>query len=507
MSLTTFLLCLLLFVVTTLLVWWLSGTPKLVQLLLRKPPATESDSWKHDPDLAFVHAASRWRPAVAAVLASGAFALMASLLAWGLASIDIGSGLFKLEEAEAAKIGARTQDVQEWLTKDGHAAARRRFLHSFTGKKDAALEELNTSSKLAKFLVEDRTHGALVAFVDLCVKIGSSDESKDDLRKFTSRVLLPVALEVPTGDVFLTRMQSDEGLDDLREKLARVFDKKPEHKTLIVASYEKLRTAVLAHERVVTLFVGPIQMLTFAAFFLAVILLRLRERNLHEQGSYNEAWVRYAPATLESGNEVAKVALAGRVAREGDAAMREAIPMLPTTVERKELERQKVLLKTIMGYSPGKHLFAVGTANVVCSEMIDEMGIDAESGEHRGEARNLLQQVAERNENRIERVEYSAIHFLVYAIPSLGFVGTVLGIGAALGSADQVVRAADAVAQANAITAVTSILGVAFDTTLVALVCGIIVSAMLSRIRSRESAFLLDTHQKVLARMIYGGVS
>ncbi|CAM2069356.1 MotA/TolQ/ExbB proton channel family protein [Sulfidibacter corallicola] len=95
-------------------------------------------------------------------------------------------------------------------------------------------------------------------------------------------------------------------------------------------------------------------------------------------------------------------------------------------------------------------------------------------------------------EERIEKTEYTLIDYIVWGMPSLGFIGTVLGIGAALGDADKVVRATNAVEQAGAISAVTSLLGVAFDTTLVALICGLPLTALIFALRAKESKFLTD---------------
>ena len=58
--------------------------------------------------------------------------------------------------------------------------------------------------------------------------------------------------------------------------------------------------------------------------------------------------------------------------------------------------------------------------------------------------------------------ELSMLRYLVWAIPSIGFIGTVRGIGVALQRADE--------ALTGDISGVTSALGVAFNSTLVALI-------------------------------------
>ena len=105
-------------------------------------------------------------------------------------------------------------------------------------------------------------------------------------------------------------------------------------------------------------------------------------------------------------------------------------------------------------------------------------------------AKSKLKTAIQWVEEGIDKTEYAVIDYIVWGMPSLGFVGTVLGIGAALSDADQVVRAVDAASQAHAISGVTSLLGVAFDTTLIALICGLPTMALVTWIRSSESRFL-----------------
>lgn len=63
--------------------------------------------------------------------------------------------------------------------------------------------------------------------------------------------------------------------------------------------------------------------------------------------------------------------------------------------------------------------------------------------------------------------EQSIIRYIAWAIPSVGFIGTVLGIASSLSLANNVVSQ-------GGIDKVTSMLGVAFDTTLIALILSLI---------------------------------
>ena len=73
------------------------------------------------------------------------------------------------------------------------------------------------------------------------------------------------------------------------------------------------------------------------------------------------------------------------------------------------------------------------------------------------------------------------------ALPTLGFIGTVTGISAAISNAHKVAENIGPVAQGEAIEGVTTLLGVAFDTTFIALVCSLPLMAIIAAIRAREA--------------------
>lgn len=90
-------------------------------------------------------------------------------------------------------------------------------------------------------------------------------------------------------------------------------------------------------------------------------------------------------------------------------------------------------------------------------------------------------------ETYIENVPYAPINYSTWAIPSIGFIGTVFGIKLSLGSAEMVVSAADRGEQILAVGKVTELLSLAFDTTLVALVFNVILMSLFFAVRSLES--------------------
>ncbi len=81
--------------------------------------------------------------------------------------------------------------------------------------------------------------------------------------------------------------------------------------------------------------------------------------------------------------------------------------------------------------------------------------------------------------------ENTMIRYLIWAIPSIGFIGTVRGIGQALSQADQ--------ALAGDIAGMTDSLGVAFNSTLVALLISIFLMFLFHQLQRLQDSQILDT--------------
>ncbi|MGI9311265.1 MAG: MotA/TolQ/ExbB proton channel family protein [bacterium] len=79
----------------------------------------------------------------------------------------------------------------------------------------------------------------------------------------------------------------------------------------------------------------------------------------------------------------------------------------------------------------------------------------------------------------------SMIRYLIWAIPSIGFIGTVRGIGQALSQADQ--------ALAGDISGMTESLGIAFNSTLVALIISILLMFLLHELQRLQDRLVVDT--------------
>jgi biopolymer transport protein ExbB/TolQ len=94
--------------------------------------------------------------------------------------------------------------------------------------------------------------------------------------------------------------------------------------------------------------------------------------------------------------------------------------------------------------------------------------------------------------DRVEKVEYAPIDYIAWSLPTIGFIGTVIGISLALDDADRVALAKGALEQGSAIDAVTSLLGVAFDTTLIALIASALILLLVSVVQTKEASIMLD---------------
>lgn len=107
------------------------------------------------------------------------------------------------------------------------------------------------------------------------------------------------------------------------------------------------------------------------------------------------------------------------------------------------------------------------------SELIDIVSIQVEISQEKSEG------------------EQSIIRYLTWVIPSIGFVGTVIGISQAL-----------IIANSGDMEKITSLLGVAFDTTLVALILSIIIMWFVHQLQEETDRFHSDLKEFVIDNLI-----
>ncbi|MBQ7176974.1 MAG: MotA/TolQ/ExbB proton channel family protein [Victivallales bacterium] len=104
----------------------------------------------------------------------------------------------------------------------------------------------------------------------------------------------------------------------------------------------------------------------------------------------------------------------------------------------------------------------------------------------------VMNDLAENDANLVES-SYTLTKGFIWAIPVLGFIGTVLGLSQAVGGFGAVVSSgADLETLKNALGGVTSGLGTAFETTLIALVAALVVQLLMTLIMRKEEEFLDD---------------
>jgi biopolymer transport protein ExbB/TolQ len=100
----------------------------------------------------------------------------------------------------------------------------------------------------------------------------------------------------------------------------------------------------------------------------------------------------------------------------------------------------------------------------------------------------LANHLCEAESERLES-ELSMIRYIAWAIPSVGFIGTVRGIGLALGQAHRAVE--------GDISGVTENLGVAFNSTFVALLISIVVMFLVHQLQALQERLVFDTQTYV----------
>jgi len=90
--------------------------------------------------------------------------------------------------------------------------------------------------------------------------------------------------------------------------------------------------------------------------------------------------------------------------------------------------------------------------------------------------------------------ELSMVRYISWAIPSIGFIGTVRGIGLALSQAHQAVE--------GDIAGVTSSLGVAFNSTFVALIISILLMFLMHQLQLQQERLVMDTQSYCDRRLL-----
>jgi biopolymer transport protein ExbB/TolQ len=119
-----------------------------------------------------------------------------------------------------------------------------------------------------------------------------------------------------------------------------------------------------------------------------------------------------------------------------------------------------------------------------------------------GDVEDILRSQAAQDESQME-TSYAIVQGFVWAIPVLGFIGTVLGLSMAIGSFTAVLGTGqDVSAITGALGNVTAGLATAFDTTLVALVAALVIQLLMVMTKKSEEEFLDEAMEYGLRNVV-----
>ena len=195
---------------------------------------------------------------------------------------------------------------------------------------------------------------------------------------------------------------------------------------------------------------GSIQFFTFFPFFWALLMLGSKTRRLDWE------------------NEAIKLDL---------LPSEEHKVMLPDEINDLRLKLSEI--------SDRKDSILVKTLKIACTKFRANKSVQ--------ETMDVVQIQSEMNLNYLD-TSFSMIRYLAWSIPSIGFIGTVIGISGALGKADQ--------AAAGDLSAVTTLLGTAFDTTLVALFLSIVLMYRIHRVQQIEELFIISVQDHLMTNFV-----
>ena len=172
------------------------------------------------------------------------------------------------------------------------------------------------------------------------------------------------------------------------------------------------------------------------------------------------------------------------------------------------------LMKNLIGHDGGQHFTESELKNI--QQRIREDGGEYHRHLHRlihrviqqylatgsvGDAQSVLDSSIEYFQHEIT-LRYTMLRYLTWVLPTLGFIGTLIGISIALAGTGTLPNLEDHAALEAWIGNLTSDLGVAFYTTLVALVLAAILVFSINIASEREQSALNETGQYCLDNLI-----
>jgi len=226
---------------------------------------------------------------------------------------------------------------------------------------------------------------------------------------------------------------------------------------------------------------GAIAIGATALFYLAVVQPLAGTRIADLFGA--RGWVPYVITFLSAWSGVVLVEKLRRLSRQRDALGLELLPVRIGARVTPENAAEFVAHLASLGSRRGGGL------------LVDRVRRALQHFEARRDARELQAQLENQAQSDADAVEssYAMLRVFIWAVPILGFIGTVVGIGAAVGGfSASVGGAVDLEVMKESIGSVTSGLSVAFDTTLIALVMSIPIMFASSAVQKLEEGFLAE---------------
>ena len=153
-------------------------------------------------------------------------------------------------------------------------------------------------------------------------------------------------------------------------------------------------------------------------------------------------------------------------------------------------EDEETMLRTQdLGEIYGRVRAAPLTDSSFLQRLIARIVLQFQSSHSVDQANALLNSSLELFQHEID-LKYNMMRYLVWLIPTLGFIGTVVGIALALGEAGNMPVTSDAVALSDWMKSLTGSLALAFNTTLVALMLSAVLVFLMHIAQGREEAAL-----------------
>lgn len=140
-------------------------------------------------------------------------------------------------------------------------------------------------------------------------------------------------------------------------------------------------------------------------------------------------------------------------------------------------------------------------AQPILQRLIIRVVLQFQAGRSVDQANSLLNSSLELLQHEIE-LKYTVLRYLVWVIPTLGFIGTVIGIALALGEAGTIPDLDQPGQLQPWMQALTGRLGLAFNTTLLALLLSAVLVLLMHVAQQREESALNRSGQYCLDNLI-----